>query len=132
MAERFVRLWQPDLVVSSDARRCLDTLSFFLPKLALPSSRVVYSPACYEAPLASLAEVVRNYSGDCAHLLLVGHNPGLELLAEWLSGERIRLPTCALLTLNVSHVSWSLTQVAGSADILHLDIPLRKAAQTEN
>ena len=65
-------------------------------------------PRIYDADLDTLLTVVRRIPDEVHSALIIGHNPGLEELAEALTGnqdEEIGLPTSgfALLEFDVEH-----------------------------
>ena len=82
---------KPDLVLCSTALRARETLDLVLPKLASPAPQTIYEEALYMASPSTLLERVRSVPpriDDLAvhHVMLVGHNPGLEELAPMLIG----------------------------------------------
>ena len=57
-------------------------------------------PRIWNATAQDLAALVEDYAGD--HLVLVGHNPGLEQLQAALSGQLMPLPTGGVFELEFS------------------------------
>jgi phosphohistidine phosphatase len=56
-------------------------------------------------------------------VMLVGHNPGLSQLAEWLTGEEVgHLPTAAVYAATSDLARWPDLD-AGAFRRLHLDHP---------
>ena len=105
---RFLRKKEidPDLVVTSPAFRARETAD-----LVIDSAR--WKCDCrrdhriYEAGVAELMEVITGLPVDAKRVLIVGHNPGLESLAEWLSGERPKMRTASLASLNCGVDDWA-------------------------
>jgi phosphohistidine phosphatase len=62
----------------------------------------------YAASARELLEVVRDLPDDVATVLLVAHNPGLEDLAQLLTGQPVPMPTSALAVIALPG-SWSAT-----------------------
>lgn len=104
------RGWLPDLAVVSSAVRTRETWELAGAQLAAPC-RTHFTEAIYEAaPWRILAEI-NNVPDDVGSLLVVGHNPGLELLARMLAGpgsaasalDRLnaKFPTAAIASLDV-------------------------------
>lgn len=95
----------PDLIISSAARRACDT-----------TTRVVQA-SDYEGEVFTVREL---YAGDpedflealhavpdsCNRVLLVAHNPDLEMFLEMLTGLPEALPTGALAAILLPVVSW--------------------------
>jgi phosphohistidine phosphatase len=84
----------PDLVLCSTAVRARQTLDLVLRRLkggeegskeAAPE--VVYEDALYLASLAAMLKRVRKVAAKVRHVLIVGHNPGLQSLALELAGS---------------------------------------------
>ena len=95
-----------DGVVSSPARRALTTTELFL-KAADISLEPALEDRIYEAGLPQLLRIVSEMKSAHQTVLLIGHNPGFEELAESLTGQYIRLPTAALAVIDLSVDRWS-------------------------
>jgi len=95
-----------DAVVSSPARRALTTTELFL-KAANISLEPALEDRIYEAGLPQLLRIVSEMDSAHQTVLLIGHNPGFEELAESLTGQYIRLPTAALVVIDLSVDRWS-------------------------
>ena len=101
----------PDLVLCSTARRARETWERIEPTLA--GTPVRYEPELYGASAMTLLERVRGVPDDVASVLLVGHNPAIELLASdlacpspLLDDLHAKFPTGALATLAAPTESW--------------------------
>ena len=80
------RGYLPELVLSSTARRTLQTLEILLPFLApQPESRL--EPGLYLAPARTLLQRAGTIGGSTNSALFIGHNPGMEDLAIQLAGD---------------------------------------------
>jgi phosphohistidine phosphatase len=98
----------PDLLIASPARRTHHTAEIVARELALPVRRVLREEALY---LASAHDTLRTVHGSgprIAHLLVVGHNPGLSELVQLLVPEDDRgLATAAVCSIAFDCDSWS-------------------------
>ena len=104
----------PDLAVMSTARRAVLTWRTAADELpTAPTART--DERVYAASARQLLEVVRGLPEDPCTAVLVGHNPGLEDLVELLSGEVVRMPTSALVVLDLDG-AWAQV-AAGSATL---------------
>ena len=105
MREAMLRLsLSPDVVLVSSSRRTLQTLEALLPWPETP----IIEPmdALYLATAPQLFAVLNNVAETVRSLLLIGHNPGLQELAQALTGSAsapedakrlaARFPTAAL------------------------------------
>jgi phosphohistidine phosphatase len=105
----------PDLILCSPAVRTRRTLELALPRLKA-SPRVVYDDALYlGAPAAMLARL-RKVAAKVHHVMIVGHNPGLQALALTLAGTGAeadlaalaeKLPTAGLAVIDLDAPSWT-------------------------
>lgn len=98
----------PDYFVSSPAQRARETALKVCKAVDLKKKRIVWDDTIYEADLAALLAVLQRVPADAATALLVGHNPGLEDLVRFLSGDDLEepadgklLPTAALVRLEM-------------------------------
>lgn len=104
----------PDLVLVSSARRTQETWGLLAEKL--PSAIAKRDAEdLYEASAAKIAAVVQTIDPKVRTLMLIGHNPGFQDLADGLIGEgdadacaRIRenFPTAALAVIEFDADRW--------------------------
>ena len=113
-AERY----KPDLVLCSTARRTVET--FDLVSKALGGAvDVKFEEALYLAEPRQLLERLHWVDEGVKSVMLIGHNPGMEQLAQTLcappadAGEeklhrrmREKYPTCALAVIRMPVMSW--------------------------
>jgi phosphohistidine phosphatase len=99
---------RPELILCSTARRAVETLQGVDP----PGERVIES-LLYGAGYDQLLERLRQVSAERHSVMIVGHNPALQVLVlrlarsgEWLEDIRNKYPTGALATLEFA-VPWS-------------------------
>jgi phosphohistidine phosphatase len=103
------RKLKPDLIVTSPAVRALATANIFAHELHIPATKLVQDERLYLASPKVILEVVRELGGAVAHLMIVGHNPGLTEFADRICAERDidNMPTCAIYTLEFDLENWS-------------------------
>ncbi len=95
----------PDLILSSTARRALDTAqavaeaSKYEGEIESRSEFYLAGPEAYFRALRALSD---NY--EC--VMVIGHNPGLEELVEALTGEDEAMPTAALARVELTLRRW--------------------------
>lgn len=98
---------RPDLLVSSPAMRAITTAEIFIDTMALPHEQLRENRDIYEAGLNELVRIVRELPESAETVVLFGHNPGITLLGNFLSGEHIdNVVTCGALCVNMEAVSW--------------------------
>lgn len=72
----------PELIVSSPARRALETAEKCVKAAGATTERIVLDNRIYEASAGELREVISDYSTRADSIMLVGHNPGFDYLLE--------------------------------------------------
>ena len=121
------RSWPLDWIIASPAVRVTETLDHFQPAAGLAALEPHWERRVYLASAATLLDVVRETGAQADHLLLVGHNPGLEDLAMMLvpydasNPARMaieeKLPTAALVRINFDIADWhDLKENSGTLD----------------
>jgi phosphohistidine phosphatase len=98
------------------AKRIGERLAF--EKLSVPfvigvSAEERFDERVYEASLGDLLQVVSEIHDDKQAAILIGHNPGLEELLAFLTGEGRRMPTCALAKIAFHVASWRDVRTGG-------------------
>ena len=110
-----------DRIVASPAVRVTETLDIFQPAAGLDAIEPVWDRRIYLASAATLIDVLRDTGRDAAHLLISGHNPGLEDLALMLAPEEgggnlraaveEKLPTSGLVRLELDIADWQALDI---------------------
>ncbi|MBY4675717.1 SixA phosphatase family protein [Marinobacterium arenosum] len=109
------RLAQPDLILASGARRARETAEAIAARLSATPLELV--PELYESCYQTLLNVLQTQSDHHHHLMLVGHNPGLEELSYYLTHKPLdNFPTGGIVHIHLSIRSWS--EVAESCGTL--------------
>ena len=94
-----------DLLLSSPAARARQTAALVKESAGL-SAELLFDERVYEADAARLLEVVTQSAEPAEALMLVGHNPGLEELLTFLTGEERNMPTAALACVALDVEKW--------------------------
>ena len=89
-----------DLAVVSTAERARATWDLVSAELSQPPG-TRHDDEAYAASARELLDIVRRLGEELGSVVLVGHNPGLEELAEDLVGDWISLPTSALAVIDL-------------------------------
>jgi phosphohistidine phosphatase len=113
----------PDHLISSPADRAIATAREFAKTLGFPLPRIRHDDRVYLAEPEQLVAILRAAPANARRVMLVGHNPGLSQLAEWLTGEEVgHLPTAAVYAATSDLARWPDLD-AGAFRRLHLDHP---------
>jgi phosphohistidine phosphatase len=105
----------PDLILCSPAARARQTLDLVLPHFkAAPA--VVYEDALYLASPRSMLKRIHKVAAKVRHTMVIGHNPGLQALAQDLAGSGApedlealaeKLPTAGLAVIVLNVRNWA-------------------------
>lgn len=100
--------FSPDLIITSSATRALTTAIAVSHALEYPRDQIQEVPEIYESCYETILNVLQNQSDRYRHIMLFGHNPGLEDLGYFLTHEMLeKFPTAGLMHIHLSVTSWS-------------------------
>lgn len=97
---------QPQWIICSPAQRAQETLHGLRKHLDTPDTLVNLDDRLYLADVTTLLEVLAQSPQDMDHIMLVGHNPGLDELLVYLCGPNLPLSSKGKLmaTATLAHV----------------------------
>ncbi len=108
MADRFSELKiKPDLLVSSTAKRAVETAQIYAKKLDISPEAIRVEENIFQAERSEILRVVQSFDDDAQTVVLFGHHPGVTKLLHHLVDsevEKMSLASCAVLEL--SSESW--------------------------
>ena len=108
MAERLHRRGvQPELLVSSPARRALGTAQLMARLLGCARGGIAVDERLYPGGADALLEVIHGLDPPLRCVMLVGHDPGLSALAHRFCRAIDHLPTCAVAEFAFEAETWS-------------------------
>lgn len=124
MARRALELGLvPDHLISSPADRAIATAREFARTLGFPLPRIRHDDRVYLAEPEQLVAILRAAPSAASRVMLVGHNPGLSQLAEWLAGDAVgHLPTAAVYAMRSRSGAWPDLH-AGAFERTHYEYP---------
>ena len=106
---------RPDLVLCSSAVRTRQTLAY-VKELILPGkARISYRDDLYLAEAEDLVGIVQALDDGSAHVMLVGHDPGMHEVAQMLVGAgnrtlrrllELKFPTAAVAVIDFPAERW--------------------------
>lgn len=98
----------PEMILSSTAVRARQTAQVAAHELGHDPETIQTAGLIYGAEAEELGLLLRHQDDRCSTLMLVGHNPGLEELAEMLAPDYSgHLPTGGIIILNLVIATWS-------------------------
>ncbi len=99
--------FSPDLIVSSSAKRAIQTANICAQVLEYPLEKIISTTSLYEAGINSWLYHIMELPESADRVLMVGHNPVLWQLAESLSGQRLsNLPTSGQVIVQADIDQW--------------------------
>ena len=110
----FDRGWIPDLILVSSSKRTLQTLEGMSHRMGKAPFEV--RSGIYHATVIDLMEELEDML-DNGTTMIIGHNPGSEILVNHLSGEWHTMPTASAVLLLHSGSSWSVEAVIRPKEI---------------
>ena len=119
---------QPDVIVSSDARRALDTAAAMAEGLNLPKEVIRPIPELYGAASKEILEIVLQFDDSWQQAMVVGHNPGFTELANQFYPQTIaNVPTAGVVELRFEASSWRQIR-RNNLEFSRFDFPKNKKA----
>lgn len=115
MSAVLARLEPPiDLIISSPAARTAQTTQVLVEQLD-GAIEPQWHAAVYLAAANTLLDMIKALPDAAAHVVLVGHNPGMEELTSGLCGATpedvfVRMPTAALAHVAVEAGHWGMVR----------------------
>ncbi|WP_020527447.1 SixA phosphatase family protein [Flexithrix dorotheae] len=99
---------KPHLILASPAKRAKKTAKIFAREMGYPEGKIKFAKKIYEAGRNELLEVIRNQDDKINSLMLVGHNPELTSLSNYLSDyEIVNIPTSGISCIKLSIDTWN-------------------------
>jgi phosphohistidine phosphatase len=97
---------QPDLILSSPAKRATQTAQSAKEASGFDTP-IKYDERIYEASPQALRTVISEIPDEIGSALLVGHNPGMEGIIRYLTGDLQPMPTAALASIKLAVERWA-------------------------
>ena len=111
----------PDIIFTSPALRAKSTAEIIAQKLNV-LEKIRFDAKIYEAGSSTLESIITNIDDRYNTLFLVGHNPGLNMLAEYYVEFERNIPTCAVLEIGFETSNWRDIS-ATNATLLSFEYP---------
>lgn len=97
-----------DQVYCSTAARTRETTTNVLEELQLNEQQVIYLDDIYEASVRELLQVINAIDKDIDHALVVGHNPAISYIGEYITGDSIGGMQPAGLVTITTDMDWDM------------------------
>ncbi|MFC2124919.1 histidine phosphatase family protein [Bacteroidota bacterium] len=94
-------------IMTSHARRAFETATLISESLKLDPNKITELEDLYEASARTLLDRINQFEESFCCVVLIGHNPALTFLGEYLSSQPIGfLPPGGLIWLAFEDMSW--------------------------
>ncbi len=110
-------------MISSPAKRAMQTAEALAEELGYPWDEIIVDERLYDADSDEILSVIQEQDDWLDHLMVVGHNPGLTALANYLSGVNLGdVPTCGIVAMRYDVSEWDEISPQGSVQV-RVDYP---------
>lgn len=97
----------PQQIIASPAERTKQTAIYIAEGYRVDEDTVIYNEEIYEASTRTLLKVVNELPDDVDSIMIIGHNPSITYLSEYLTDEKIgNVPTCSVVKIMFSMDTW--------------------------
>lgn len=97
--------YEPDIVLCSDSKRTLETWAQVEERFD-PSTTFIKTNKLYESSVSSYQEVLASKGDDAKTVMIIGHNPTIELFVAAFSSERVEVTPADTVVLEVKAADW--------------------------
>ena len=119
---------RPDMIVSSDARRAVDTAASMAEIIGVPPKAIRQTPELYHGTPDRILAVIHQFNDQWKRVMLVGHNPGLtETANRFIPDPIANIPTAGIVELRFNVPSWRNID-RGNLTFNSFDFPKNKQA----
>ena len=120
----------PDLILSSPAKRARQTAMMVAEAIGYPKKKILYDEAIYHSTARVLLEILRKQDDANETIMLFGHNPGFNDLADMLFKDvpAEKIPTTGVYCIRFGVDHWRDVK-EGKGDSGFFDYPKRYATE---
>jgi phosphohistidine phosphatase len=97
-----------DLIISSHAKRALETAKMIATGIYFPVEKIEVSKDIYEVGMDDVFDMIFEVNNDVQSLMIVGHNPTFTQIANYFLQEEIDIiPTSGVISINFETNNWA-------------------------
>lgn len=98
----------PDIIIHSNSARTTETVNRINEQLGVDADHIESSEDIYEASARIILRVLSEIPAELRSAILVGHNPGITYIAEYITGADIgHVGTGGIVHIKIPFTSWS-------------------------
>ncbi len=121
----------PDVIISSPATRAMETAKLIAKEYNMDPAQIVSAADLYLESKGKLLREINIIDPQHNTVFLIGHNPGLTDLANFLSGESIdNIPTSGAIALQFDCNTWAEVE-KGKGKKLFFEVPKKHRKKIE-
>lgn len=114
--------FNPDLILCSTALRTTTTAEILMKELSLKTN-ILFDSSIYNASLDYLKELITYIPKKCDTVALIGHNPGVSILANYLTDDfSENMSPCGVVKIELEIDNWNEV-IQGIGSIKHYVYP---------
>ncbi|MBK0382410.1 histidine phosphatase family protein [Pedobacter sp. SD-b] len=115
--------FKPDLVISSPAKRALNTCEIVCQKIGIEKSKIITNSNVYEASSKQLLKIINQIDNQYDKVALFGHNNGVTDLTVYLSDADIfNIPTSGMVLISFAFDDWEMIG-KGTGEVVFYEYP---------
>jgi len=131
IAKKFANKAKPKLIISSPAKRAVETAAIFAKQLGVSKKKIELNQIIYESGQQAFLEIVTGVDDKTKSILLVGHSPSLDQFASSLVRDfKGPLPISAIVGIKFNVESWKNVE-GGRGELAYFDHPNLKKERQE-
>jgi len=97
-----------DLILSSHAKRALETAKMIATGIYFPVEKIEVSKDIYEVGMDDVFDMIFEVNNDVQSLMIVGHNPTFTQIANYFLQEEIDIiPTSGVISIDFETNNWA-------------------------
>ncbi len=109
----------PHLIISSTAERAMQTAEL-IAITADYERKLLYTRDLYLADPDSILDILRGVDDEHERVMVVAHNPGMEMLVDLLTGESVYFTTANIAHIQLPIDSWAALDDSTEGKLLDL------------
>lgn len=114
--------FQPELIVSSPAKRTNKTSKIMAKELQMDESQIAFDSNIYEAGINDLMHVIHEFDEMNSTIMLVGHNSSITTIIGYLTPTFAEhVPTSGIVVVGFQENNWRLVQARTGRVITYLN-----------
>lgn len=109
----------PQKIYASDAMRTQQTATFVAEQLRLSTSLISHHHELYILNLGDFIQFIQEADPACQTVMIVGHNPIISFMAEYLTNANVFLEPASAVVLELAVEAWQDVQKNSARLLLH-------------